>query len=435
VYEDLEPIVKKPVILTHQQLLYLSNEHLSQPREYKKMFKDMEWTQTNSTWGCVNNTGFRHGMHEVRVYGWLGKGTFGNAFRGEYISPGTGAGAGAGAGGGMEVTNCVVKMIHFKDDEALFKETILELIVHYILDKTCRNVSEIRDRQDDGTMARVPRVYAAFTAEGTEWDHAHVKSVKRGHKMNYLVIAMEALDMNGVDFLQSRVRMSSVRDEQLAIVNTAVVFLLYQVHRLLDKLQVYVKFNHRDLHFLNIMIKEDPSKPQNCKNPYFQAYIIDFGLSRLVYKGRLITNYILFNTDMFSRHQDFLFSLLSSRRPWPCDLRTNVDCVYFIPSLNYVYQQVLDASGLDMTDPSNTPINHTHAYYDAFQLAGEGLLTHPCPTATKLGNLNMFKIDPPTIIASLAEILRQDLAPRCAGGTVPPSIKGILDRVLRNSLP
>ncbi len=181
------------------------------------------------------------------------------------------------------------------------------------------------------------------------------------------------------------------------------------------------------------MIKEDPSKTANCKNTYFQAYIIDFGLSRLVYKGRTITNKILFATDMFSPHHDLLFSLLSSRRPWPCNLRTNVDCTYFIPSLNYLYRQVLIASGLNMTDPSNTPDSHTEEYYNAFRLAGESLRTHTCPTATIVANIDMHKINPKTIIAALKVILQHDLMSRCTG-TVPSysTIRDRLDRVLKN---
>ena len=433
VYLDLEPMVKKPMYLMRQQLAYLSNKHNHNPRTYQQIFNYMLWDNEFD-----DNTFFKNGQHEVRVGQYLSRGSYGTAFEGEIRSPiPGGGGAGAGGGGGIATTDCVVKLIHFDDNEGLFKDTIMEVIVHYILDKTCQETPSIRDRQDDGTMARIPQVYAAFSAKGYEWVDARFKTINKRKTQQFFVIVMEKLDMDANRFINTRSNLSVVRSEQLAIINTALAFLLYQVNRLLEQLQLILQFNHRDLHFLNIMIKEDPLKPKACKNTYFQTYIIDFGLSRLRYNGSIITNSILFDTDMYNPHHDVLFSLLSSRRPLACLLNPDDDCIYFLPIMNYVYKQVLTASGLDFTDPRNRPQHrHTEEYYLAFQLSGDGLLTHVCPTRTVVGNIRTHKITTSTVTAVLVQVLRE-LAARCSTRAVPTlfysQIRDRIDNILGNT--
>jgi len=419
-FMTLEPIVKKPFNLSEADLDYLSRPAMHDVRMYSSIFNRFKWdvVQTNKK--------FALGDYEVSLESYVSKGTYGAAFLGKLVHART-------------ATDCVVKMIQFEDEEMVFKSTIMEMIIHWILDKTCRESEEIGRKQRAGKMARIPQIYAAFTLDGNMWKDVTSMTTQRTDA-KFVVIVMEKLTQDAHSFMRSRIKDElpkySVREDGLAVVNTALAFTLYQVYSLLEALQREVSFNHRDLHFGNIMVKVDRTRPDNCHNTFFQAYVIDFGMSRLLYRGRRFTTYAYYDVDSFSPHHDILFSLLTSRRPFSCDLNPTVSCQYFLPSINLFYLDVMQASGIDFRDPRNTPDKNTRDIYKAFQIAGEALRTKTCPTRVILDNINVHRITPSTVTSVLALIL-SELGIRCKGigkgtfahGAVNQSIMGVWERI------
>ncbi len=411
---DLTNLVKSPFVIENADLDYLLDRAAPDQHTYKRLAKDMFWTMTRDDNKRFEHAASGHVVKRLNVH--LGSGTYGDAFKCEFLTP------------DGNVRNCVMKFVAFRD-ENMFKDSITEAMTHYILQTVCRTNPAIQAGQLAGRMAKIPEILAAFTTRGRKRVHRTAAGPQYSNTQTakYIVMIMEELEETGWAFLQSRVEKIThapsfrrwTAGDKRAVVNTALAFLQYQCLNLLVELQAAVNFNHRDLHASNVMIIKDPTVPQKCFNTYFQAYIIDFGMSRLDYMGRTITNFGLFDVDRFNPSHDILMLMRSCRYALGCSIRTDRQCNYFNAVMNLMYREIMNASGLNFIANNHNTDGQTYNLYIGLQNCGEPLrLMHPPPTSVRLGQINQHKINPHTILQVLTVILQQ-LAVRCESGHHP----------------
>lgn len=295
-----------------------------------------EWTNVGG-----NNAEFRHGSTVVRRTAFLGAGTYGTAFDATYGS-----------------MNCVVKMIRLENadretdipstNQKIFLgnliNTIKETIIHVALVDTCMSYPEIAAAQAAEKMARVPQIYGFFRTEGKGFDlNAKDGTLSTTEvDVKYMVIVMEKLDSTLDTFLE--------RSEHNPLHLTTVgAVSMYQLASLLDVLGEVLEYNHRDMKLDNAMVKVSSGAKTLCGVPHFQTYIIDFGCSRMNYRGKQF----LCNDDLFKHSSDFnpahdiTYAAWSYRHTIGCEVNLKKPCSKYNPVFDLVLQSILRASGIN----------------------------------------------------------------------------------------
>jgi serine/threonine protein kinase len=404
-------VTKSPFVIDERDVDYILDANPSHAAyaRFDEMHSDLEWTMSGT------NRKFKKGEHKVKILEYISSGTYGVAFKGT-IQSGTNLSQ-----------SCVIKMIRFSHTRGLFKDCMIEMMTHFILSRTCESNPDIRAGQDAGRMSRIPKLFAAFTTHAYQFLRAvgtrPVYSTTT--KANYFVLVMEPLMETAWAYMQNRVEKVHMpfyagwtSNDKSVLVNTAYGFLAYQVMNLLYELQNALRFNHRDLHFANVMIKTDPVKSPRCYNTYFESYLIDFGMCRLEYMGKTIVNVSgVYPETFYNPAHDVIFFLRSSRVPMGCNLRTDRKCKFYNAPVNFAYTEILDASGVDFTAPENTS-DHTAELYQTIQHCGPAMDSRVLPTPVIRANINNHRTSTRTVLAVFTIILRQ-LADRCASGTPP----------------
>lgn len=417
---DLEPVLHKDVILKERDVDMLMDPN-HDAAKVEKMYNKFKWDR----WALENT--FETGRHKLEIRQYVDRGSYGVAYIGEYSN-------------GSTTKECIVKIVKLENipgihanKEQNIKSAILELINHYIVLKTCKESKKIKKGQRAGRMARVPELYAAFTADAFEFDTLGGGNmpVFKTKTCKHIVIAMEKLSQSADGLLLELRKKYHEADtfkkfrgwsdkSKEAVISTALAFLFYQTITLLIELGDRIEFNHRDLHMGNIMIKHDPTKLHGeCHNDFFQSYIIDFGWSRVTYKGKVISSKDPYEESWYNPAHDLLYMLWSSKRALDCDMRLLDRCVYLAPVMDYAYDEILDASGLVFSAPENTT-GITLAFLCTLQQAGRRLKKKSATPYTPVytPNINEHKINPETAAKVYARILKQ-LAARCKGHSRP----------------
>jgi hypothetical protein len=316
-----------------------------------------EWTNVGGT-----NSEFRHGSSVLRRTHFLGAGTYGTAFDATYKS-----------------RNCVVKMVRLENvDKAtdtpttnsdIFLSnalnTIKETIIHVALMDTCMSYPEIREAQAKQKMARVPEIYGLFRTTGKGFVKGGDGALTSEDTV-YIVIIMEKLDRALDSFLEDN-QTDPIRLTTIGAVS------LYQLASLFDVLGEVLEYNHRDMKLDNAMVKVSLSDKNMCGVPHFQAYIIDFGCSRLRYRGR---DFIC-NEDLFSHSQaynpahDLTYAAWSYRYTVECKINLKTPCRKYVPVFDLVIQSILRASGINFDSAKHEyKSGLTAAFYTGLSDAG-----------------------------------------------------------------
>lgn len=417
---DLEPVVHKRVVVKEKDIDMLMDA-THDTSKVEEMYNRLKWDRK-----ARENT-FETGRHKVQIRQYVAQGSYGVAYLGDYKH-------------GSKTTECIVKIVKLENlpgihasAEQNIKNAILEMINHFIVLETCKESKTIRKGQRAGRMARVPELYAAFTADALEFDSVGGGNmpVFKTTSCKHIVIAMEKLSQSASGVLYDLMKkywekdtfrqFSGWSDEsKRAVISTALAFLMYQTIKLLIELGDRIEFNHRDLHLGNIMIKHDPMKLEGeCHNDFFQSYIIDFGWSRVTYKGKVISSRDPYEENWYNPAHDLLYMHWSSKRSLDCNKEVFDGCEYLTPVMDYAYDEIMQASGLDFTAPQNTT-QITLSFLSTLQQAGRRLKKSSAMfyTPVILSNINEHKINPETAAEVYARILKQ-LSKRCKGHPQP----------------
>ncbi len=194
--------------------------------------------------------------------------------------------------GTLDTQPTVAKFIDATQESHL-RDAIQEILMHAIL---CANQSH------EQNVAQVVELMGAGITYGFPRD-AH-------DRRPFVVIFTRPVQRTLASVVYNKTISRSSRSRTLA-------YALYQVCRALQGLQRDFQFMHRDLKIDNVMIDFRPES--FC----FSAKIIDLGLSRMVYKGKLIATWGF----MRDRALDAVFNPYTDLRmfAWSC-VGYNADC-------------------------------------------------------------------------------------------------------------
>lgn len=167
---------------------------------------------------------------------------------------------------------CVAKWVLIEDDDTC-REAIREFMIHAILSHTCATDPYMLDRQTKRKMAKIATLYAAFRASGYNLDGS-------GRGVEYMIMVMERADRRS---LKSFVE-ANLHDQVALFLILSISF--YQISSFLSRL-TFLEFNHRDLHLENILANTTDTLLCSDINA-FTCCIIDFGYSRLTFRGKHI---------------------------------------------------------------------------------------------------------------------------------------------------
>ncbi len=268
--------------------------------------------------------------------------------------------------------NCIMKVIPCYNPKSK-RQAMVEMCIHAIVSHTVMDDSVIQYRQSHLKMARTPLLLAAFVVNEKlfEWQEREPYIDSDKEEISWMVFVMEKVGSETMFHYVSRHR------SDYDVVNTIVSFAIYQVASLLERLGELLSFNHRDTLTTNVMIMENtnPTSPKICSaGPIFQTCLIDFGMSRLTFRGRPFIG----NSDLFSRSNpvqgfiegsDIFYMLWSIRHSTGCNMNFRYECAHFYPVLDYVMQSAMNASGIDFeNDLYHRP---TQEMYEAISVAGQ----------------------------------------------------------------
>jgi len=215
-----------------------------------------------------------------------------------------------------------------------------------------------------------------FTHEGPSWSEVTKMIQNSVTNTNYIVIIMQVLDESFHSFLSSRLSkariVSADPEDQRTIVAASMTLSLYQIANLLDRLQILLRFNHRDLHGGNVMVKKIPTKGTSvCTNTFFETYLIDFGMSRLEFRGKVFTSFGFFSQDKFNAGHDIVMFTRSLKQGLGCKINTDPSfvCTIVFRFIERILDAILNASGYDFTG-SQSEIQDFPLYF-LLQYAGD----------------------------------------------------------------
>jgi hypothetical protein len=179
-----------------------------------------------------------------------------------------------------------------QNDAAVLLETIMQLLVS----ENLRELEASKGASFVGRFAKAAGVYSicSFVSDGRR----------------YLLLVMDKVSTPLHKYVGGR----GLTVIERSTVNAHVT---YQIANTLKHLVDTMSFNHRDLKCDNVMVSEVDTILNSNRVKFAQASFIDFGMSRLVYNGRLFSsNWKLFmKTLSDDKHvnpdQDMLFFLLS----------------------------------------------------------------------------------------------------------------------------
>ncbi len=336
---------------------YISSD-TSNPSKHSELFTRLCWNTTS----LLRMTAPVARSH-VSLISYVAHGSYGAAFLGKYRT-------------GRSEIDCIVKMIDIGDDEVNFKENILETMIQGVLSKTCVEDPIISAGQAAGKMSKIPDLYAMFTLRGPSWSDVTNMIQNSATKTNYIVIVMQVLDESFHTFLSSRLSkaevVSAFDEDRRMIVAASMALSLYQISNLLDRLQVLLRFNHRDLHGGNVMVKKIPTKGSSiCMNTFFETYLIDFGMSRLEFRGKVFTSFGFFSQDKFNAGHDIVMFTRSLKQGLGCKIKTDPSfvCAPMFQFFERILNSILNASGYDFVG-SQSEIQDFPLYY-LLQYAGD----------------------------------------------------------------
>jgi hypothetical protein len=290
---------------------------------------------------------------------------------------------------GVRFEGCVMK-VAICNNARLKRQAILEMCVQAVVSHTCNSDPYIIERQRNGRMTKTPIMLAAFVVIAPSF-------VQRGnevydttplHRVPYFVYVMEKVGTTTWHHFLSTNRSS------IHAVSTAIAFSMYQVASLFDRLGQLIEFNHRDCHARNVTIRynEGETTRQYCSSiPFFQTCLIDFGFSRLTFRGRtfLAGSNIFFPENAVQNYKNGLDIVLfawSIRHALGCESNIERSCNAILPSLDKVLQTVMSATGINF----NTFIHASmsQALYKALSFAGEdeNLRRIVCDYSDDMGN-------------------------------------------------
>lgn len=242
----------------------------------------------------------------------------------------------------------------------LVVRTLNEIIVHTALLETINADASARQKIAEGKMARVPDLYGFFVTSGLSTDPANTTRV-----VAYIAIVMEKLDITLWDHLDK-----DTLDDTMSTAIAAVSF--YQICNLLDFLGTTLRYNHRDLKINNVMVSPSTTTSSTlCRTPHFHTYIIDFGMSRMDYKGHVFAGTSsLFYDNHYNPTHDLLFITWSYRRSVGCEAQSNIPCTEYNRVFDRILKHLMDSSGIHF-EHSDFEARPSKTMYQLFAFAGE----------------------------------------------------------------
>ena len=265
------------------------------------------------------------------------RGSFGMACRATLVDPKT-----------KQRLPCVVKFVRVHTTSERL-EALKEFMIHAILTHTCTTDMYILDRQAQGRMATISKLFAGFRVKGHQ---LNMDGSTNGVGAEYFVSVME----NAGDASLNQTIQESTDTPNL--ISSVTAFAVYQISSLIERLGDLVQFNHRDLHGENILV--------NYRNPtssgrkmcgmtdVFTCCVIDFGYSRLTFRERdILCSYERLRdagnpVQQFNIGHDTVYLLRTLRKKICGSVNVHHACtVEVIPELVEFINSVLLASGLD----------------------------------------------------------------------------------------
>jgi hypothetical protein len=161
-----------------------------------------------------------------------------------------------------------------------------------------------------------------------------------------------------------------------ATLSMVVAYAYYQIVSLLERLGALLQFNHRDLHFENVLTTTlvDDGQRVCGRFPLFRCVLIDFGLSRITYNGRDILGSA---ADVFASNPvqayndgcDLVFAARMFRRKSGCVSNTTTPCAFLYDVLDRILCAILMSSGVNFDTGFHE--NHSRNILVAMTLVGD----------------------------------------------------------------
>lgn len=266
---------------------------------------------------------------------------------------------------------CVMKIMECSDFISK-RQSILEMCIQAIVSHTCTYDPYIAQRQQNGRMTKTPIMLAAFVVHAPSYrkeDNQYFATDER--RIPYVVCVMEKVGTTTWHRF-----LSSEQELTVHARSTAIAFSMYQIASLFDRLGELIEFNHRDCHAGNVTIRYDEGSAHYCSTiAMFQTCLIDFGLSRVTFRGRtFLAGSDLFlpeNTEQnYKNGMDVVLFAWSVRNSLGCRTDVDVPCdTLMLSSLNTVLRTVMISTGINFQTFLHA--STSRALYKALSFAGE----------------------------------------------------------------
>ena len=361
---DFEQFCYKPFVIRNEYLPVLNNNPIDEAAVRGIFARVPTWVDltppTERTLFLRNVKPERTSPVMLERGAYIASGAYGAAFEATFTDR-----------NGVRFEGCVMKVM-ICDEARLKRQAILEMCIQAVVSHTCNSDPYIIERQRNGRMTKTPIMLAAFVVVAPPF-------VKRGNEVyvtdttprSYFVYVMEKVGTTTWHNFLSTNR-SSVH-----AISTAIAFSMYQIASLFDRLGHLIEFNHRDCHAHNVTIRYDEGETtrQYCSSiPLFQTCLIDFGFSRLTFRGRtfLAGSNIFFPENVEQNYKNGLDIILfawSVRRALGCESNVDRSCNTILPSLDKALRTVMTATGINFNTFIHTSLSK--ALYKAISVAGE----------------------------------------------------------------
>ena len=272
---------------------------------------------------------------------------------------------------GRRFDGCVMKIMKCSDSVSK-RQSIVEMCIQAIVSHTCTYDPYIAQRQQNGRMTKTPIMLAAFVVLAPSYrkvDNQFFATDER--RIPYVVCVMEKVGTTTWHRFLSSGQQLTVHAR-----STAVAFSLYQIASLFDRLGELIEFNHRDCHSGNVTIRNEEGGAHYCSTiPMFQTCLIDFGLSRVTFRGHTFLAgsdlFIPENTEQnYKNGMDVVLFAWSVRNSLGCQTDVDVPCdTMILNSLNTVLRTVMSSTGINFHTFLHASLSK--ALYKALSFAGE----------------------------------------------------------------